>query len=193
MLPEYFAIIGAGIASVGGFYYLYETIRSKIKPNRVTWFLWGSFTMIIFAAQRAQGVDELAWATFVAGLTPFLILLASFLNKNAYWKTEPRDYYLMGAAILGIILWALTDNPNVAILFSLLADLLAGLPTLLKAYKYPGTESWIAFAIYTFGFGLGILAIQIYTFENYAFLVYLFITNGTLTYFASRKRPTSPL
>jgi len=189
MIPEYFAIIGAVIASIGGFYYLFDTITGKAKPNRVTWFLWGLFPMIIFVAQRAQGVEGLSWATFAAGFTPLLILLASFINKEAYWKTEPKDYYLMGAAIAGIILWALTDNPNLALIFSLLADIFAGLPTFIKAYKYPETESWVAYAISTLGFGISVLAIQTYTFENYAFVIYLFLMNGLLAYFASRKKP----
>ena len=165
---------------------MYETIIGKAKPNRVTWLLWGLFPMIIFVAQRIQGVEGLSWVSFAAGFTPFLILLASFLNKKAYWKTEKRDYYIMGAAIVGILLWLLTDNPNLAILFSLVADFLAGLPTLIKAYRHPETESWIAYAISTVGFGLGLLAISSYTFENYAFALYLFIMNGLLAVFASR-------
>jgi len=188
MIPEYFAVIGAAIGSLGGFYYLVETIRGKTKPNRVTWLLWGLFPMIIFAAQRAQGVEGLSWASFAAGFTPFLILLASFINKEAYWKTEPRDYLLMGAAIAGIVLWALTDDPNLAIFFSLVADVFAGLPTFIKAYRYPETESWVAYAISTFGFGLSILAIQTYTFETSAFVIYLFAMNGLLAIFSSRKK-----
>ncbi len=176
MIPEYFAVIGAVIASVGGFYYLYETITGKAKPNRVTWLLWGLFPMITFIAQRAQGVEGLSWATFAAGFPPFLVLFASFLNKKAYWKTEPKDYLLMAAAVAGIILWALTDNPNLAILFALVSDFLAGVPTLIKSYKHPETESWIAYGLGAIGFGMGVLAIQTYTFENYAFISYLFIT-----------------
>ena len=188
MIPEYFAVIGAAIGSLGGFYYLVETIRGKTKPNRVTWLLWGLFPMIIFAAQRAQGVEGLSWASFAAGFTPFLILLASFINKEAYWKTERRDYFLMGAAIAGIVLWALTDDPNLAIVFSLVADVFAGLPTFIKAYRYPETESWVAYAISTFGFGLSILAIQTYSFETSAFVIYLFAMNGLLAIFSSRKK-----
>jgi hypothetical protein len=187
MIPEYFAVVGAIVASLGGLYYLYETIRGNARPNRVTWLLWGLFPMIIFVAQRAQGVEGLSWATFAAGFTPLLILLASFLNKKAYWKTEPRDYYLMAAAIAGIILWALTDDPNLAILLSLAADVLAGLPTLIKAYRHPQTESSIAYAISTLGFGMGILAIPSFTFENAAFITYVFILNGLLAVFASRR------
>jgi energy-converting hydrogenase Eha subunit A len=188
MIPEYFAVIGAIIASLGGLYYLYETIAGKAQPNRVTWLLWGIFPMVIFAAQRAQGVEGMSWTSFVAGFTPLLVVTASFFNKKAYWKTEPRDYYLMAAAIVGIILWAVTDNPNLAILFSLLADLLAGLPTLIKCYKHPASESWIAYAISTLGFGISVLSIQQYTFENYAFAMYLLVVNGLFAALAVRGR-----
>ncbi len=148
--------------------------------------------MIIFVAQRAQGVKGLSWVSFVAGFTPFLILLASFINKKAYWKTAPRDYFLMLAAFLGIILWFLTDNANIAILFALIADLLAGIPTLIKSYKHPETESWVAYAISTLGFSIAMLAIQSFTFENVAFVTYLILMNGLLAIFSIRK-PTDTL
>jgi hypothetical protein len=193
MIPEYYAVIGAIIGSIGGLYYLYDTVIGRAQPNRVTWFLWGLFPMIIFVAQRAQGVEGLSWASFAAGFMPFLILLASFLNEKAYWKTEPKDYALMAAAVFAFVLWALTDNPNLAILFALVADFLAGLPTLLKAYRYPGTESWVAYAISTVGFGVAILAIPSFTFENYAFITYLFLLNLFLAAFSSRARRGSGL
>ncbi len=188
MIPDYFAVIGAIIASIGGFYYLYETVIGKAKPNRITWLLWGLFPMIIFVAQRTQGVEGLSWASFAAGFTPILILGASFINKQAYWRTEPRDYLLMAAAIVGIILWGITDNPNLAILFALVADLMAGMPTVIKSLHHPETESWVAYAISTFGFGLGVLSIQSVTFENYAFITYLFVMNAMLALLASRKK-----
>ena len=188
MLPESFAIVGAVIASLGGLYYLYETVVGKTQPNRITWLLWGIFPMIIFIAQRVEGVEGVSWASFAAGLTPLLIVTASFFNKRAYWKTEPRDYYLMGAAVLGMILWAITDNPNLAILFALIADVLAGIPTLIKSYRHPESESWIAYAISTVGFGISVLSIQVFDFANVAFVVYLFGMNATFAVLASRGR-----
>jgi hypothetical protein len=188
MLPEYCAIVGAIIGSIGGFYYLYETIAGKAQPNRITWLLWGIFPMVIFVAQKAQGVEDISWASFVAGFTPLLIVAVSFFNKKAYWKSEPRDYYLMAAAIIGLILWAMTKSPNLAILFSLLADMLAGIPTLIKSYRHPHSESWIAYAISTLGFGISFLSVQTYNFENTSFVAYLVILNGTCALLASRRR-----
>ena len=189
MLPDYCAIIGAIIGSLGGLYYIYETILGKAQPNRITWLLWGIFPLVIFVAQRAQGAESVSWASFAAGFTPLLIVAASFLNKKAYWKSEPRDYGLMAAAIVGIILWAITDQPNLAILFSLLADALAGVPTLIKAYRHPHSESWIAYAVSAFGFGISFLSVQTYTFENATFVGYVFILNSALAVLASRQLP----
>lgn len=187
MLPEYCAIVGAIIGSLGGFYYLYETIVGRAQPNRITWLLWGIFPMVIFVAQRAQGVEGVSWASFVAGFTPLLIVASSFFNKKAYWKSEPRDYYLMAAAVVGILLWAMTDNPNLALLFSLVADVLASVPTLIKAYRHPDSESWIAYAISTLGFGISLLSVQTYNFENSIFVAYVFLLNGALAVLASRS------
>lgn len=188
MLPEYFAIVGAIIGSVGGLYYLYDTIVGKAQPNRITWLLWGFFPMVIFVAQRAQGIERISWTSFVAGLLPLLIFAASYFNEKAYWKSEPRDYYLMAAAVIGIILWAITDNPNLALLLSLLADILAAIPTLIKSYKHPHSESWIGYAISAIGFGMSLLSVQSYSVESTAFVAYVFVLNGSLAVMAGRGR-----
>jgi hypothetical protein len=191
MLPDSFAIPGAVIGSLGGFYYLYETVTGRAQPNRITWLLWGVFPMVIFVAQRAQGVEDVSWTSFAAGFLPLLIFAASFFSPKAYWKSEARDYGLMAAAIVGIVLWALTDNANLAIIFSLLADMLAGVPTVIKAYRHPRSESWIAYAISAFGFGLSVLSIQVYTFENAAFAAYVCLINGACAVLASRGREST--
>jgi len=187
MLPEYCAILGAIIGSLGGFYYLYETLLGKAQPNRITWLLWGIFPLVIFVAQRAQGVEGASWTSFVAGFTPLLIVAASFFNRKAYWKSKPRDYGLMAGAILGIALWAITDKPNLALLCSLLADVLASIPTLIKSYRHPQSESWIAYAVSAFGFGTSFLSVQAYNFENAAFVAYVFLLNGALAVLAARR------
>ena len=188
MLLESCATLGAVIGSLGGLYYLVETVTGRARPNRVTWLLWGVFPLVIFAAQRAQGVVGLSWTSFAAGFLPLLVVAGSFLNRDAYWRTTRRDYGLMAAALAGLALWAVTDDPNLAILIALLADLLAGLPTVLKAYRHPRSESWIAYAISALGFGISLLSVQTYDFANTAFVAYVFVLNGACAVLASRGR-----
>ena len=193
MLPEYFAIIGAIVASLGGFYYLYETVVGKSKPNRVTWVLWAVFPMITFVAQRVQGVEGVSWVTFVSGFTPTLIVAASFINKQAYWRTTKTDYYLMVAALIGIMLWAITDTPNIAIFFAIVADALAAMPTVMKCFRHPETESWRAYALSTIGFSIGILSIHSWKFENFAFVTYLAAVNLLMAVLSFRSHDAKSL
>ena len=193
MIPENYAVLGALVASLGGFYYLYETIKGTAKPNRVTWLLWAIFPMITFFAQQSNGVGLISWVSFVSGFTPILVLIASFFNKKAYWKTTNIDYACLVAAIVGISLWAITDNANLAILFSIIADLFAAAPTLIKSFKYPESESWIAYGLSTIGFTFSIFTVQAWTFDNYAFIIYLALVNGAMAVLSFRKTSPSTL
>lgn len=66
--------------------------------------------------------------------------------------------------------------------------MLAGIPTLIKSYRHPASESWIAYAISTLGFGISFLSVQAYNFESTAFVAYLFAMNGACAILASRGR-----
>ena len=183
-------IIAAVISSLGGLYYLYETITGKARPNRITWLLWGIFPLVTFFAQKAQGVQGLSYINLTSAATPLLIVTMSYIRKNAYWQTRPLDYACLVAAGFGIILWALTKNPNLAIVFSIFADLCAALPTLKKSCTHPESESWKAYALSVAGFGLGLATITEWTFQNYAFISYLFGINALLALVVLVRRQT---
>lgn len=175
MLPEYFAFISTLIASLGSIYYLYLTIKGKVQPNKITFFFWGLFPMIAFFAQSEQDVSSVIWITFAMGFLPFLILLAAYFNPGAYWAIKPRDYYLAAIAVVSMLLWYVTENANLAIIFALIADVFASLPTILKAYNAPHSEDWKPYAINSVGFLVGVLAIQNWVFAEYSFVLYFFL------------------
>jgi len=192
MLPEQFALLGSLLASAGGFYYLYCTIKGTVQPNKITWFFWGAFPMIAFAAQLAQGVGFVLWATFAAGFTPFLIVLAASFNKEAYWEIKRQDYLFAAIGIIGVVLWQVTDEPNLALTFALIADLAVAWPTIAKSFTNPETEDWKAFAFGSIGFLIALLSVQVWTYENYAFVGYLFVVNTLIMILAARKSTTTP-
>lgn len=187
MIPAYFAIIGSVVASLGGFWYLYCTIKGTVQPNRMTWFFWGAFPMIAFFAQQSQGVGLIIWASFISGFTPFLIVVASYFNPKAYWKIKVTDYAFAGIALFGLLLWQITDNANLALTFSILADFAVALPTIVKSYTNPETESPLAFVISTLGFFIAALAIDEFNYQSTAFVVYLIFNNGLIAALLLRK------
>ena len=177
MLHSNFVIIGALIGAIGSIAYLLNTLKGKVKPNRVTFLLWSIAPMIAFWAQVEQGVGLAALMTFSTGFMPLTVFLASFVNKQAEWKLTKFDLICGILSVLGLVLWMITKIGNVAIFFSIVADGLAAIPTIVKAYKYPDTEiawPWIATV---FGIVLTLLTLSSFTFANCGFILYILVVN----------------
>lgn len=177
MLNTNFVIIGTIIGALGSIAYLIDTIKGKVKPNRVSFFLWSVAPIIAFAAMMEKGVGLESLMTLSVGILPLIIFVASFHNKKAEWKLSKFDILCGFLSILGLILWLITKEGNIAITLSIIADGLAALPTIVKAYKYPETEiawPWIATSI---GVLLTLLTITNITFANSAFNIYILFAN----------------
>ncbi len=177
MLNENFVIAGALIGALGALAYLIETVKGKVKPNRVTFLLWSIIPFIAFSAQIEQGVGLESLMTFSAGFLPLTTFVASFVNKKAVWKLTRFDLICGVLSVLGLILWLITKVGNVAIAFSIIADGIAAVPTVVKAYKYPDSEiawPWIATS---FGVILTLLTLSQLTFANSGFIIYILIVN----------------
>lgn len=180
MINENWAILGAIINMIGGLSYLKDTWQLKNAPNRATWFIWALAPFIILAAQAESRVGVQALFTFTAGFTPLLIFIASFRNKKSFWKLRRLDYVCGALSILGLVLWLLADNPNLAIVFSIASDVLASFPTVVKSYTHPETESGPPFLWNIVGVSITLLAVQEFTFSGSAFTVYYFLLVVTL-------------
>jgi hypothetical protein len=181
MIDERFAILGALLSFGGVVVYLVETIRGTSRPNRVTWFLWSLVPFIAFFAQIKEGVGYSSLLTFVSGFGPFLVFLASFINKKSYWEIGRFDIVCGAIAIVGVVLWLVTNNPNLAILFSIIADGAAASPTVVKSIKFPETESYLAYLGGGVGAVLTLLTITNWQFANYAFPLYILLLCTILT------------
>jgi len=173
MINENFVILGVIIAFLGGLKYVFETIKGNTKPNKVTWFLWALAPLIAFAAELKQGVGIQSWMTFVVGFTPLLVFLASFINKQAYWKLTRFDLICGALALLGLLLWYVTRVSNIAILFSILADGLAAVPTIVKSYRYSETEDYFVYLASAISAGLTLLTITTWNFATFGFPIYI--------------------
>lgn len=182
MIDERFTIIGSVIAMIGGLSYLIATIKGEVKPNKVSFLMWSFAPLIAFAAQIKEGVGFfLALITLVAGIEPLSIFIASFFNKNAKWKINKFDIFCGAMSILGLILWQITKTINIAIFFSILADGMASLPTLIKSFKNPETEmAWTYFTT-VISAVITLLAVKEYTFASIGFTVYLLVVCLAIT------------
>jgi hypothetical protein len=188
---EFLVLIAASATLVAAIAYIHSMLKGQTKPNRVTWLMW---TIAPFTATFAAFSSGATWAAvpvFMSGLSPFLILLASSLNKRAYWKLSAFDYACGALSALALVLWYVTENPNVAIVFAIFSDALAATPTLRKAWRKPQTEFSWPFVVGVFSPMTSFLVAQEWTFSEIAFPAYLVAINILLVFSISKKKQRS--
>ena len=188
MIHENWGYVAAVLNLLGTVTYLIDTVKGKARPNRVTWFVLSIAPLVAFASMLSQQVSVAQAAmTLSAGLSPLLIFVTTFLVKHPAWKIQRFDIACGALSVLGIVVWWLTGKGNVAIVFSILADGLAFLPTLIKGYKHPETESPWTFIVGVFACVLAALTISTWDFQHAGFPVYLIIANALAVLFIYGK------
>ena len=175
MINENFVFLGFALAMVGAVVYVRDILRGRVKPNVVTWVLWSTAPLLAFAAQIAEGAGLRAVHTFSTAFGPLLIVVAALIKRNAFAAIKNSDYVFGALSIAGLVLWQITGEGVIAIIFAITADGLAALPTILKLYREPETENGAIF-----GFGIAAAAITLLTvtdwqFEEYGFTLYILL------------------
>ena len=143
--------------------------------------MWSIAPLIATAASLSAGVTWAVVPVFISGFCPLLVLGASFVNPHSYWKLEKFDYLCGAFSLLALILWGITKQPDIAILFAIASDGLAAVPTLVKSWKYPETETAIPFTLGIINSLTSFAAISVWTFSAYAFPVYLVFIDAALS------------
>lgn len=181
-------IISAAINLLGAFAYIRDTVAGRTKPNRVSWLMWTLAPFIGTAAAYAAGADF--WSAlriFIVGFPPLLILITSFLNGQSYWRLNSFDLLCGALSLLALLIWGFADSPRSAVLLAVIADGFACLPTVIKAWRYPETETGSAYIASFVGAIIVIPAVPLWNIENAAFQIYLLIGNALLLFCVYRK------
>ncbi len=188
MLPSYIIYITVLTSVVGYFFYFRDIFLGKTKPNLVSWFLWllGPFLGVFFQLKAGAGLSVIP--VFLAGFGPLLVVLFSIFRKNTYWKLNTFDVICGVFSILALVLYVLTHNLAVAIIFAILSDFFAFIPTFQKGWKFPETETASVYLVGIFNNVLGLLIIHDWSFTIYSFGLYLVVANIVMVYFLYHKK-----
>lgn len=165
----YIAVFGLALNLLASGIYLRDMLRGKAKPNRITSGFWALEGGIAVVASFAAGATWAVVPVLAAFLGPLSALTLSFFLPQAKWSLTLFDWGCGASAILALIAWAITKDPNMAIGFAILGDCLAAIPTVIKSWKYPETESGIAFALPVPAYMTSFLVLQDYSFAEIAF------------------------
>ena len=145
-----FGLISSALILIGAGPYIRDILRKKAHPHVLSWLGWGFITALGASAMYADGSTWPAAIVFANSIACLTIVLFSVINKVGVWQTSFFDWFFFGMGLLGIVLWQTLNLPVLALICALVADFSFGVPTIIKTYKDPSTETsfvWVAAAL----------------------------------------------
>jgi hypothetical protein len=173
VINVHFVYLGAAIGAVGSLAYMRDTLRGTTQPNRVTWLLWAIAPLLAAAVEFHSGVGLRTLTTFMIGFMPLLVFIASFHNPASVWKIRRLDYVCGAMSLAGTAAWLATQNGVVAIAAAIAADFTAGLPTMIKSWSHPQSESVSSYVGAVLNSGILLLTVVHWTTEVAAFPLFI--------------------
>lgn len=188
MLPEQIILLGITANLIGSLFYLKNIIKGNIKPNLVSWFIWVLAPFIGVFFQFKAGVGLSFWGVFMAGFSSLIIFIISILKRNVSWKINTFDMVCGFFSVMSLVLYVLTHNISVSILFAIIADILAYIPTIRKSWQFPETESGSTYIGGVINNILSLLIIKNWIFPIYSFNISILIFNLVVLFCVYRKK-----
>ena len=186
--PHSLVIISTLLMLWGGYAYFRDTLAGRTKPNRVSWFLWALASFVSLGAAFSADAD--IWASvrvLVGGVVPGVIFLGSFFNRKSYWQLTWFDWICGGLSLTALLFWQLASSPLIAVLLAAAANTFALIPTFIKAWNFPETETRLIYINSFLSAVLIIPAIPVWNIANSAFQISLMLGTGAMLVAVYRK------
>lgn len=171
-----FGLAAVVISFVGYVPYIRDIFYGRTKPHVFSWLIWSLSGGVGFFAQIVSGAGSGAWIMGLGFAVSSIITILAF--RQGEKTITVSDWVAFSGALVGLILWQLTDNPLLAIIFITITDALAFIPSFRKAYYKPEEETFITWFISSIKFLLAIIATQSYSLTTLLYPLYLFLSNG---------------
>jgi hypothetical protein len=175
-----FGLLASLSVLIGGIPYLRDISKGDAHPHVLSWLGWAFITALGGSAMLAEGS---MWAVAIlfanTGLC-LLIAVYSAFKGTGVWSTGKQDYIFFGLGILGLVLWQVLSLPVLAIICAISADLFFGLPTIIKTYKDPTSETRFVWATAAASGLFSLFALQNFSFHEAGYPIYLFIYDTIL-------------
>lgn len=181
--------IAAVVLNTIGYYpYIRDILRGKVKPQRMTWGIWTILTSIFAVNQIA---NEGGWSSLFFVSTSILVLVTFLLSlKFGVGGFGKLDIICFIFALALFIYWATIQNTRISTLVAVNIDLIAIIPTIIKTFKLPDTESYPQWMLAGIGGLLSLFAVPKLDWALIIYPVYIFVANYVVVgtkYFRERK------
>ncbi len=168
---EVIGIIAFIIMMIGKVPYILSIVRGITKPSRVSWWTWTLLGVISFVTYIFSGATGTLWIQAFLIIGPLIIAILSLrYGVGGGSKLDRLIWMGCGAAV---VVWVVTQSPELGNYFNLFVDALATAQTVRKAWEMPFTEDLSAWLFSIAGYTLNLFALNVWTFYTASYPVYL--------------------
>jgi hypothetical protein len=169
----------AGLAGlVGTAPYVRDVIARSTRPQRGTWLIWSLLAIVVGLSQRADGAT---WSVLMAGAhaagNGLVLALAVRYGTGRLSRQELALVAVAGAGVTG---WLVADDPLVATVCVVAADLVALAMMVPKTWRDPGSETLSTFALASVGGALAVASVGALEPSLLLYPAYYCLANGAL-------------
>jgi len=120
--------------------YIRDMLRGTTRPNIVSWGIWTFEVLITLSAQLSAGASWSLILLISATIINITVVMLGIFGWG-YKKFGWIEGICLTLSVGALVLWHITAMPLVAIMFAIAADGIAYIPTIVKAYRDPRSET----------------------------------------------------
>ena len=172
---EIFGYIGGILMIISVIPYTRSILKGDTKPHRITFLIWTILILIAFFSQLAKGAT---WSLLLTAGDSIAVLITFILSiKYGVGGFRKIDILSLVGAGFSLVLWYFTKEPAFALFLIILIDLIGLNLTVIKTWKNPETENWVAWVMCAVGGFFGILAVGNNNFVLLSYPIYICLAN----------------
>ncbi len=177
-MSSFFGILSFILAFGATIPYAVDIIKGRAKPARSTRIL---FLLLMLVTLIVQSREFTSWVLFLTiGELASQIILFILSIKRGMGGLARIDIVCYGAFIISLFAYLLIKNTALSLTLLVLTDLIGFIPTIIKNWRYPTSDTWIFFVVG--GMAAAAASVLARNTNNYTELVfpgYVFIVNAT--------------
>lgn len=177
-LKDIFLIASTIAAFMSPLIGIYFICKGEFRPQRMTRFLIFLISLLfvgtLFAQNDRNGIF-IAGAQLIGSLIIFILSL-----KRGIGGKSTMDIVVFIMTILSLSIWQTTNNPVLGLALSIVTDIVAFSPTLIKTWNLPHTEEWKFYMSDVVASTFSIFSIHNYNYKNLVFPFYILIINTAM-------------
>lgn len=163
---------------IGYIPYIRDILRKKVKPHRITWGIWTILTTIAAFNQVSNGGGYSSLFFISTALLVTIVFVLSF--HYGMGGASKIDRLCLILAILLLIYWIMVQETRLSTVVAVIIDGLAAIPTIIKTYRQPETESYPQWILAGIAGVLTMIAVPRFDWILIIYPLYIVLMNGAI-------------